>query len=234
MIRRPPRSTLSSSSAASDVYKRQGPVMTCPRVPAYGDDRGPKFRMAGAQHPGAVSALREPGEEEARGIHVVLPARVRNHLHQLEVVLLPLGVLGGLLGDDRDERPEVGIPHEFPRQALGELTAAVGAALPASVQEEDQGPRPGGIVRARHVDYVLELAPLMLDRSEKKAGRHVRPSWWRPHRRGGQRERGRSNNGLHGHRLPLLSRPELSIVGAPCGRIPTSAGSDRTINFPRR
>src|SRR5664280_3736624 len=26
MIRRPPRSTLSSSSAASDVYKRQGPL----------------------------------------------------------------------------------------------------------------------------------------------------------------------------------------------------------------
>src|SRR5664280_3437088 len=29
MIRRPPRSTLSSSSAASDVYKRQVPVMVC-------------------------------------------------------------------------------------------------------------------------------------------------------------------------------------------------------------
>src|SRR5665648_249481 len=37
MIRRPPRSTLSSSSAASDVYKRQTPTMQ--RLPAITHDR---------------------------------------------------------------------------------------------------------------------------------------------------------------------------------------------------
>src|SRR5674536_373683 len=41
MIRRPPRSTLSSSSAASDVYKRQGPgrfVLARGRVRRQGED----------------------------------------------------------------------------------------------------------------------------------------------------------------------------------------------------
>ena len=38
MIRRPPRSTLSSSSAASDVYKRQVLTSTIARGVSVGDD----------------------------------------------------------------------------------------------------------------------------------------------------------------------------------------------------
>src|SRR5665648_902189 len=45
MIRRPPRSTLSSSSAASDVYKRQASscactsIMICPSSPACSNEK---------------------------------------------------------------------------------------------------------------------------------------------------------------------------------------------------
>src|SRR5664280_3278503 len=42
MIRRPPRSTLSSSSAASDVYKRQGGY--CPMDPSDASWLGPVLR----------------------------------------------------------------------------------------------------------------------------------------------------------------------------------------------
>src|SRR5664279_6426661 len=58
MIRRPPRSTLSSSSAASDVYKRQVRSAVVATQPAHGDPDGARLAAAGgrvvAQMPGAI------------------------------------------------------------------------------------------------------------------------------------------------------------------------------------
>src|SRR5674536_285006 len=57
MIRRPPRSTLSSSSAASDVYKRQQVARAYPRVPLhvvcdnYATHKHPNVKAWLAKHP---------------------------------------------------------------------------------------------------------------------------------------------------------------------------------------
>src|SRR5664280_3900170 len=68
MIRRPPRSTLSSSSAASDVYKRQAPPPDEPEgcgpapVGGHADSRRPE----GRSHVGDLRGHRPPGRERAR------------------------------------------------------------------------------------------------------------------------------------------------------------------------
>ena len=68
MIRRPPRSTLDRSSAASDVYKRQE------RPTAVGDEGAAVARQAeGADPEQAVTA--EALEEELSLIHISEPTR---------------------------------------------------------------------------------------------------------------------------------------------------------------
>src|SRR5674536_391916 len=63
MIRRPPRSTLSSSSAASDVYKRQGPAAQRrgigPGTPPTSRPRSrPRSRRVGVAGPVSYTHLR--------------------------------------------------------------------------------------------------------------------------------------------------------------------------------
>src|SRR5674536_220205 len=65
MIRRPPRSTLSSSSAASDVYKRQ------PRLPARhhsvtGGDRGGRQEVPGPDRSGPADVESPPRRPDSR------------------------------------------------------------------------------------------------------------------------------------------------------------------------
>src|SRR5665213_2178331 len=67
MIRRPPRSTLSRSSAASDVYKRQPPCASCHGPDAKGADAFP--RLAGQLHDYVFRKLtnwdKERGQDKA-------------------------------------------------------------------------------------------------------------------------------------------------------------------------
>src|SRR5664280_3711783 len=63
MIRRPPRSTLSSSSAASDVYKRQG------------DERDPEIRR---------DVLRERPPKEVEEVGHDLAHRRGREVHEVE------------------------------------------------------------------------------------------------------------------------------------------------------
>ena len=67
MIRRPPRSTLDRSSAASDVYKRQGGVVRPGQVGARGD---------GAQRGGPVRPVQRGAADLGLSlIHISEPTR---------------------------------------------------------------------------------------------------------------------------------------------------------------
>src|SRR5450756_1660814 len=70
MIRRPPRSTQSRSSAASDVYKRQnlnGPVPTSAPLPP----------CASVIFDASVTELSPPPAFKAAGLRIEYPAKVR-------------------------------------------------------------------------------------------------------------------------------------------------------------
>src|SRR5664280_3897227 len=91
MIRRPPRSTLSSSSAASDVYKRQG--IRVVRVEAQGLAKLLDcFRHPSALHESGAEAIvrdRTLGRAEAKRFFVrsdrlVDPPRFRAHGSQVD------------------------------------------------------------------------------------------------------------------------------------------------------
>src|SRR5664280_3776114 len=91
MIRRPPRSTLSSSSAASDVYKRQGRPNGCAAAEVAGRTGPAAGRTgpgAGRTGPGAGRAGRvDSGLDRAAG-------RVGNPAGQELAELLPAAELG--------------------------------------------------------------------------------------------------------------------------------------------
>src|SRR5664280_3737811 len=100
MIRRPPRSTLSSSSAASDVYKRQRHECYCSVAPgprlgpgAFGADPS-----AGAL--GLVAGL--PGTTDGRRPHAPGTGRSARLLQGDVAVLLRDGGIGALVA----ERPQ--------------------------------------------------------------------------------------------------------------------------------
>src|SRR5678815_5013889 len=73
MIRRPPRSTLDRSSAASDVYKRQDQQWA-----GLGYLRPPDFRLACEEHSRLIALLRASGAEVLE-----LPADPRTGLDSL-------------------------------------------------------------------------------------------------------------------------------------------------------
>ena len=67
MIRRPPRSTLDRSSAASDVYKRQ--VLESPEVEIYEGDKAVMRRYEFFRYTGPLN------EEDLSLIHISEPTR---------------------------------------------------------------------------------------------------------------------------------------------------------------
>src|SRR5664279_2404840 len=103
MIRRPPRSTLSSSSAASDVYKRQLQALGC--VQGHQGHHAAVSRLAigavgdlvGVSH--QRDAL-EKGLQGARGFRLV---ELAAHGHELGKVLDPSLVLRVLAGPELSE-----------------------------------------------------------------------------------------------------------------------------------
>src|SRR5664280_3728827 len=100
MIRRPPRSTLSSSSAASDVYKRQ--VQGVPGVLAVddppGDRRDPGQRVPVAQQLEGAELDDLLAEELGRGVAGVLDGLVSRTAEAHKVVVLRHD-LSGRTGD---------------------------------------------------------------------------------------------------------------------------------------
>src|SRR5450756_197607 len=66
MIRRPPRSTQSRSSAASDVYKRQVVVSGCPGALSV-LSRRPSAEFADAERPEELAAVRVGARQEIGG-----------------------------------------------------------------------------------------------------------------------------------------------------------------------
>src|SRR5665648_285067 len=67
MIRRPPRSTLSSSSAASDVYKRQEHPVAVQRL-SVRDSAGPRDTRAGRGDGREANLLEDPGGPGVPGV----------------------------------------------------------------------------------------------------------------------------------------------------------------------
>src|SRR5664280_1659572 len=143
MIRRPPRSTLSSSSAASDVYKRQGHQYAGDeRGGGHPPNRGRRTRRGGdpllhLQPPGPPAGRRHQWCSGLRQQGRVRPGRIEAHLgragdhrvpaHLTLAVLLPNGTQGesqvsGI--EPRTVDPEPGVdshrtePPMAPRRSL--------------------------------------------------------------------------------------------------------------------
>src|SRR5665213_3212081 len=87
MIRRPPRSTLSRSSAASDVYKRQPPCASCHGPDAKGADAFP--RLAGQLHDYVAKKLmnwsKERGQDTAKPDTSAIMAPIAHSLTEPQV-----------------------------------------------------------------------------------------------------------------------------------------------------
>src|SRR5674536_394894 len=79
MIRRPPRSTLSSSSAASDVYKRQALCRLWVQDHRRYRSTYPRLQRRNVIPPRGRGARFEPVEVD--GVHTNLPAAVSDRYH---------------------------------------------------------------------------------------------------------------------------------------------------------
>src|SRR5665648_1044196 len=139
MIRRPPRSTLSSSSAASDVYKRQGPGPAAPgrghrdaRVAAGGRPARPAPDRLGQR-----AGPRPPDAD-------VLPDRAVRRRAAGPGERAGAAPAGGVLGArgvarPADDVPAAGLaPAGVPRASVG--VDRVGAVAALGVAQVDPGP----------------------------------------------------------------------------------------------
>src|SRR5664280_3272796 len=118
MIRRPPRSTLSSSSAASDVYKRQVPIYAAVNN-AYGEsgrrlgraERGrdplvdPAPQLWQLERAGMAADLLTVPEQQQRGDHARIVVRLRP-ARLLDVHLDELHASRTLRDDALEEWPD--------------------------------------------------------------------------------------------------------------------------------
>ena len=125
MIRRPPRSTLDRSSAASDVYKRQPRTLVDifretverhPDVPAL--DNG-ATSLTYAEFEEAASDLAEQLHEVGVGPGAKVGVRVRSGTVDLYVAIMAILVAGGAYvpvdADDPEERARTCLLYTSPR-----------------------------------------------------------------------------------------------------------------------
>ena len=135
-----PRARAYSAGRVADLLPAVGGI--APEDAAGGDgDGGPAVRIKAGQLPGAVSAEGEAGEIGAVGVAVELGGLLveGGHGQGQHVGVGPVVVLRAL-GHDDDEGPALGVVADgFGKADLG-LPHALGAALAAAVEEENDGP----------------------------------------------------------------------------------------------
>src|SRR5674536_194081 len=95
MIRRPPRSTLSSSSAASDVYKRQAarPADPQPPIPAPARPNPATRRPQPSRHPDARTRHRSPRHDDHHNATIAHDRAPRAPHHDAIPLTQPVAIL---------------------------------------------------------------------------------------------------------------------------------------------